>query len=104
MDAFKDRVVFQALREAYKRDSIFVLISKFDAFNTYDALDLEAYRVADSLGKALIKNMPPPVMCDECKPGNNYYMANTFHYYASRDLHRIALAQYRRYRKLHSKN
>ena len=97
-------MVFEALKEAYKQDSIFSLISKVDALNLYDALDLEAWQKADSLGKVLIKNMPSPEMCDGCKPGVNYYLANAFHYYASKDLHRIALAEYKRFRKLESKN
>lgn len=36
--AFKDQVFFSSLRESYQNDTIFDLIGKKDAFNTYDGL------------------------------------------------------------------
>ena len=98
IDAFKDQVFLSSLKESYKSDSIFSLIAKKDAFNPYDGLSLEAINKAKELGASLVKNMPPPVMCDDCKPGMNYYMANALHYYNSRELDSIANAEFKRHK------
>jgi hypothetical protein len=44
--------------------------------------------------------MPPAVMCDECKPGMKYYMANALHYYKSRELDSVAHVYYKIHLKL----
>ena len=90
-DAFKDRVFFEALKEAYKSEPlIFQSIEKRDALNPYDGLSLEALQKAQEIGAALIRNLPPPRMCEGCKNGVNYYMASALHYYNSRELEQIA--------------
>jgi hypothetical protein len=97
---FKDQVFFSALRAAYKNDTtLFNLIEKRDAFNPYDGLSLDALNMARSLGTSLIKNMPPPAMCEECEDGMNYYMATALHYYNSKELDLIARAEYKKYVK-----
>lgn len=89
--AFKDRVFFSAIREAYKSDTIvFKQIEKKDALNPYDGLSLAEMEEADKLGKKLIENIPSPVMCEGCSGDKNYYMAIALHYYISKDLDSIA--------------
>ncbi len=101
IDAFKDRVFFSAVREAYQSDTlIFQLIEKKDAFNPYDGLTLKEIEMADEMRKNLIKNMPSPSMCENCAAGSNYFMASGLHYYASRELDSIAGKLY----KIHIKN
>ena len=95
IDAFKDQVFFFSLKESYKNDTIFQLIEKKDAFNPYDGLSIEAVNIAKDLGRQLVKKMPPPSMCEGCKNGENYYMANALHYYNSKELDSIAKAQYK---------
>ncbi|WP_323033788.1 hypothetical protein [Paracoccus sp. (in: a-proteobacteria)] len=96
IDAFKDRVFFSALEEAYKSDTtIFESIRKKDALNPYDGLSLSEMKQADSIGKALIKNIPPPKMCEGCEGDMNYYMATSLHYYNSRELDSIARSLYK---------
>lgn len=96
INAFKDRVFFSALQEAYKSDTlIFQLIDKKDAFNPYDGLMPDAMEKANELGKTLINKMPPPVMCESCRPGENYYMAASLHYYNSKELDSIARLMYK---------
>lgn len=97
IDAFKDQVFFSCLREGYKSDSLFNAIEKKDALNPYDGLELEALNLARSLGKTLVKNMQPPSMCDGCKTGMNYYMANALHYYNSKELDSIAHKAYKKH-------
>lgn len=99
IDAFKDQVFFASLKESYQDDSIFKLMEKKDAFNTYDGLSTDAIIKARALGLQLIKNMPPPVMCENCGPGKNYYIANALHYYNSKELNEIAIAEFKKYRK-----
>lgn len=96
IDAFKDRVFFTALKEAYKTDTtIFQLIEKKDALNPYDGLSLDEMKKAEELGKSLIYKIPPPSMCENCPPGINYYMATSLHYYKSRELDSIARSLYK---------
>lgn len=90
IDAFKDQFFFACLGESYQNDTLFKIIEKKDAFNPYDGLSLEALQKARELAKNLVKNMPPPSMCEGCTPGMNYYMANALHYYNSRELDSIA--------------
>ena len=100
MDVFKDQVFFAALVEAYKSDSlIFKLIKEKDLFNPYDGIDLEEMQKATGLGKNLIRNIPPPSMCENCPDGMNYYMASSLHYYHSRELDSIAKTYYRLHMK-----
>lgn len=91
IDAFKDKVFFSALAEAYKSDTtIFQLIEKKDALNPYDGLSLYETQKAEELGKIFIKNIPPPSMCETCINGRNYFMASSLHYYKSKELDSIA--------------
>lgn len=97
IDAFKDRVFFSALKEAYKTDTlIFKLIEKKDALNPYDGLSPDEMKKAESLGEALIKKIPPPAMCENCPAGMNYFMATSLHYYISRELDSIAKKLYKK--------
>lgn len=105
IDAFKDRVFFSALREAYQSDTMILkLIEKKDALNPYDGLSLVEMQKAEEIGKDLIKNMPPPVMCESCTPGMNYYMATSLHYYKSKSLHSKAIKLYKEHLKNDKKN
>jgi hypothetical protein len=98
--AFKDKVFFTILKESYKNDTIFQLIEKKDAFNPYDNLSPDALDQIKELAKDLIKNMPKPTMCENCKDGENYYMANALHYYSSHELDSIANAAYKKQMRL----
>ncbi|TAE16077.1 MAG: hypothetical protein EAY72_04905 [Bacteroidetes bacterium] len=100
INAFKDQFFFSALREAYKGDtSIMNGIERLDALNPYDGLELSARAEARQLAVNFIKNLPPPAMCENCEPGENYYMATTLHYYASKHLDKIAWKSYRKHNK-----
>jgi len=100
ISAFKDRVFFSAIKEAYKSDTlIFKLIERKDALNPYDGLSLTAIQEADKIGIELIKNIPPPAMCENCSGDMNYFMATSLHYYISKELDSIANKLY----KLHLK-
>ncbi len=97
IDAFKDRVFFAALKDAYKTDTlIFHLIEQKDALNPYDGLSLDEMKRAEELGKSLIQKMPPPAMCENCPPDMNYYMATSLHYYNSWELDSIARKLYKK--------
>ena len=99
INAFKDRVFFSALREAYKSDSlIFKLLEKKDALNPYDGLSLIDLKKADEIGEELVKNMPQPFMCEGCQTGMNYFMATSLHYYSSQELDVIAKRHYSAYK------
>lgn len=100
VEAFKDNVFFAILKEGYKNDTIFRLIEKKDAFNPYDNLSPDALDQIKELAKDLIKNMPKPAMCENCKDGENYYMANALHYYASYELDSIANEAYKKQMRL----
>lgn len=96
IDAFKDRVFFSALEEAYKSDSsIFRLIRNKDAFNPYDGFYGEARNTAREIGINIIKKMPPPAICEGCKDDMNYYMATALHYYKSKELDLLAKKYYK---------
>ena len=99
IDAFKDQVFFSSLKESYKSDSIFKLIEKKDAFNPYDGLSPDAFNKARALGIQLVKNMPPPSMCEYCKGDMNYYMAIALHYYKSEELNRLARTEFKKHLK-----
>ncbi len=103
INAFKDNVFFQCLKESYKGDSIFKMIEKKDAFNPYDGLSLEAIEMSRELAKNFVKNMPPPVMCENCESGQNYYMARSLHYYSSKELDNIAKKLYKKHLKIKRK-
>jgi hypothetical protein len=72
---------------------------KKDALNPFDGLTLYEIQKAEELGKQVIKNMPPPAMCEGCTEGMNYYMAVSLHYYNSKELDIIAKNIYRRHPK-----
>jgi hypothetical protein len=95
IDAFKDRVFFSALQEAYKSDTtIFISIRKKDALNPFDGLYGEARMYAEKIGIDLIRKMPSPTMCEGCKGDMNYYMATALHFYKSKELDNIAKKMY----------
>lgn len=94
INKFKDDMFISCLKESYKNDTIFTLIDKKDALNTYDGLNPENEEFAKELEKNLIKNIPPPLMCENCKNGENYYMSNCLHYYKSKELDSIAQKLY----------
>ena len=97
---FKDQAFFAALRESYKSDtSIFKLIEKKDAFNPYDGLPPDAYQKAKSMGIEIIKNIPPPAMCEGCKGDMNYYMAICLKFYESKELDSVARVLYKEQKK-----
>ena len=97
--AYKDNVFFACLKESYKNDSIFKLIEEKDALNPYDGLSLDDLNKTKKLGSNIIKNIPKPSMCENCKEGVNYYMANCLHYYNSRELDSIVKEAYKKYLK-----
>lgn len=91
IDAFKDRVFFSALEEAYKSDTtIFQLIRKKDALNPFDGFYGESKKYAEKIGIDLIRKIPSPAMCESCKGDMNYYMATALHFYKSKELDSIA--------------
>lgn len=59
INAFKDRVFFNSLRESYKSDTIFKLIEKKDAFNPYEGLGPDAINKAKLIAIELVRKMPP---------------------------------------------
>ncbi|MCD0466251.1 hypothetical protein [Flavobacterium sp. ENC] len=97
--AYKDNVFFACLKESYKNDSIYELIEQKDALNPYDGLSLKALNETRKMGQNIVKNMPKPKMCENCKEGENYYMSNCLHYYASRELDSIAKSAYKEHLK-----
>lgn len=105
IDAFKDRVFFSALQEAYKSDSlIFNSINKKDALNLFDGLSLEEIENANNIGINLTKKIPPPSMCENCPDGMNYYMATALHYYKSKELNNIARNNFKKHEDNNKKN
>ena len=101
--AFKDQVFFSSLRESYQNDTIFDLIGKKDAFNTYDGLDLENIALAKSLAKNMVNNIPIATMCEGCGKDQKYFMANCLHYYQSRELDSIAHAEFEKFKSRQDK-
>ena len=99
INAFKDRVFFNSLRESYKSDTIFKLIEKKDAFNPYEGLGPDAINKAKLIAIELVRKMPPPTMCENCTKDMNYYMANALHFYNSKQLDSIAIQEYKKYLK-----
>ncbi len=97
ISAFKDRVFFAILMESYKNTAAFDEIKKVDVFNPFDGLPFSIQLKIDSIGKNFVKNMPRPPFCDECKPEQNYYMAQALHFYESRQLDSIAKAELGKY-------
>jgi len=91
---------FCHFKKGYKSDTIFQLIEKKDTFNPYDGLSSDALDQTKELAKDLIKNMPKPPMCENCKEEENYYMANGLHYYASHELDSIANEGYKKQMRL----
>ena len=103
IDAFKDQVFFSAIKESYKTDNVFKLIQKRDALNPYDGLNLEAIRKAKFIGEQLVQNMPPPTMCEGCENDMNYYLANSLHYYNSKELDSIAKSEFKKQKQADKK-
>jgi hypothetical protein len=104
---FKDEVFYECLKEGYKNDSIFKLMSKKDLFNTSDGgMTLDDYNSIRILGRKIIKNMPPPYIHidDEDISGMNFISASCLHYYASRELDSIAKAAYKNHVKMEKEN
>ena len=98
--AFKDRVFFSSIKEAYKRDtSIFKHIEQIDALNPYDGLNLQEMKFAEEIGIALIQKMPAPAMCEGCLTGMNYFMATALHFYNSKDLDKTTKRLYKKHKK-----
>ena len=98
--AFKDRVFFSSLKEAYKRDTtIFKHIEQIDALNPFDGLTPQEMKVADEIGISLIQKMPAPAMCDGCLFGMNYFMATSLHYYNSKGLDVTTKQLYKKHKK-----
>lgn len=99
IDAYKDHAFFACIHESYG-DSIYKIIENKDAFNPFDGLTLDALQSAKYNGSKISKNMPRPAMCEDCKEGENYYMATCLHYYNSKELDSIAKAEYKKYKNL----
>lgn len=96
VEAFKDNVFLSILRESYQNDTIFKLLEKKDTFNPYNGLSGDALDQTKQLATKFIKNMPKSAICENCKEGENYYMANSLHYYASCELDSIACEAYKK--------
>lgn len=93
VNAFKDRVFFSILTEAYKGTDALKEISKKDVGNPYDGIySPDFFKKIDSIGVAFYSKIPPPELC-ECEKGQNYFMAQALHFYASRELDSIAKAE-----------
>ncbi|WP_316806081.1 hypothetical protein [Pedobacter agri] len=90
INAFKDRVFLSILTEAYKGTDALKEISKKDVGNPYDGIySPELFKKIDSIGHDFFKKIPPPELC-ECGKGQNYFMAQALHFYASRELDSVA--------------
>jgi hypothetical protein len=103
---FKDEVFYECLKEGYKNDSIFKLMSKKDLFNSSEISDFSEMDSARVLGRKIIKNMPPPYIHvdDEDITGMNFISASCLHYYASHELDLIAKAAYKNHVKKEKEN
>lgn len=97
IQAFKDKAFVSCLKESYSNDTIFALIEREDLFNPYDGFyTREKFVVkADSVGRAISKNLPPTNYKDYGK--SNYYMATCLHYYTSKDLDSVARREFKKY-------
>ncbi|MFA5556036.1 MAG: hypothetical protein WCY06_05840 [Flavobacteriaceae bacterium] len=96
--AYKDAVFYSCIREGYKNDSIWFLMSKEDWFNPYDGIDFVDIDTAMIIGKKIIQDLPKETYFnseeffyekDESKH-KNYISATCLHYYTSRELDSIA--------------
>jgi len=97
INAFKDKVFFSILRECYKSTDAMKEIYKKDVGNPYDGIySGKLFDRIDSIGKNFAKKIPPPSLC-ECKPGQNYFMAQALHFYRSKELDSIAKVELERF-------
>lgn len=114
--AYKDEVFYSCIREGYKNDSIWLLMSKEDWFNPYDGIDLADIDTAIVIGKKIIQDLPKETYFnseeffyekDESKH-KNYISATCLHYYISRELDSIAKEAFKnevkRKTKIYGKN
>ncbi|WP_412467340.1 hypothetical protein [Pedobacter sp. KLB.chiD] len=93
VNAFKDRVFLSILSEAYKGTDALKEISKRDVGNPYEGIySPELFKKIDSIGHDFYNKIPPPELC-ECDKGQNYFMAQALHFYASRELDSVARAE-----------
>lgn len=105
IDNFKDEVFYECLKEGYKNDSIFKLMSKKDLFNSSEIYDFSEMDSARVLGRKIINKIPPPYihLDDKDITGMNFISATCLHYYASKELDSIAKIAYKKHVKMKKK-
>jgi hypothetical protein len=103
IEIFKDEMFYECIKEGYKNDSIFKLMSKKDLFNSSEFIvNLKNAKNARTLGIKIIKNLPPAFIKsdDEDISEKNFISASCLHYYASRELDSIAKKAYQKHIKM----
>ena len=100
INTFKSEVFYECLREGFKNDTIFKLMSEKDLFNSYDAIDFTTIDFARELGKKIIIKMPAPYikidLGEEYLLKKNFISYNCLNYYASKELDSIANSEYKK--------
>lgn len=104
---FKTEFFFSCIRQGYKNDTIFKLISKKDLLYRYEPFAYQHNEI-DIIANKIIQNIPRPIYapCDDCTDKEkdeeykkNYICATCLNYYASRELDSIAKKTYNKYEK-----
>lgn len=95
--SFQDNVFFWSLKESMQNDTIFQMLEIKNVYNPNGALSVDEINEARGIAKEFIKNMPKPVVCENCEEDKYYYMANCLHYYASCELEFIAKEAYKKH-------
>lgn len=102
INTFKSEVFYACIKEGYKNDSLYKIMSNKDLFNLYDGFELNLIDSARILGKNIIIKIPPPYIKieDNNMLKKNFISYSCLNYYASRELDSIANEVY----KIHLKN
>ncbi|HEY1196677.1 hypothetical protein [Flavobacterium sp.] len=94
--AFQDNVFLWSLKESGQNDSIFQMERK-NLYNSYGVLSLDEMNETRRLAKDFVKTIPKPLICENCKEDEYYYLKNCLHYYASCELEFIAKEAYKKH-------
>ena len=101
INTFKTVAFNSCLREGFKNDTIFKLMSEKDLLNSYDVIDdFRTIDFARELGKQIIIKMPAPYikidLGEEYLLKKNFISYNCLNYYASKELDSIANSEYKK--------
>lgn len=94
--AFQDNVFLWSLKESGQNDSVFQMERK-NLYNPYGVLSLDEMNETRRLAKDFVKSIPKPLICENCKEDEYYYLKNCLHYYASCELEFIAKEAYKKH-------